>query len=338
MVPAMVAIVPVRPTRRMRLLPESAIRKPPSGVAVSPRGGVELGRDREAAVAGEPARAAGHRDDDAVRRDGADAVVAGVGDEHGAVRQGTATSVGQSRSAAVAGPPSPKKPRQCGARDRGDDPVRRHAPDHVVAGVGDEHRAVGGDRHALRAVELGGDRGAAVAVEARDGAGHGRDGPVGARAPRASATASAARAGMSRRVRKDMRGSVARSPPAVCRAYDAPRVRSVTSLLSPGACVTSTAAGRFPGGRRAIAAPSSASSSWVPGRWTGSSASPSTRATRSAARARRRRAWSWSASTTAAWTPCDALALRPQRPGAAHRPPGRRRTEGDRLRHPALRS
>ena len=316
---------PVRSTRRMRLLPESAIRKEPSGVGVSPRGVSSW-----AAIARPPSPESPRVLPATVMMvpSGAilpDAVVAGVGDEHAAVRErrdrGRGVEVRGRRRAAVA-----REARGDGARDRGDDPVR--AP---PAGP----RCCGCRRSSV-------EPSAAIATPCEPSSWASTAGPPSPAKPgtvpatvvivpsaacaTGIRTASAAMAGMSRRVRKDMRGSVARSPPAVCRACDAPRVRPVTSLLSPGACVTSTAHGPCCWRASPRSPPSWASSSWAPERWTGSSAAPSTRATRRAAartppserdRGRRRRPQHG--------RPQDALALRPQRPGAAHRPPGRRR-------------
>ena len=98
-VPATRVITPPADTFRTLLLEKSAIKKPPSAVAATPVGLVELGVGGRAIVAG--------------------------------AARGT------------------------GSGDAGDHPIRRHLPHHVVAGVGDQEPAVGGHRHPDRAVELG---------------------------------------------------------------------------------------------------------------------------------------------------------------------------------------
>jgi hypothetical protein len=154
--PATVVMIPLVLTRRMRLLPVSAIRNEPSGkggdvargVERSPGGGVPVAPKARPAVSGD-------RGDHAGRADAADAVVAGVGDEEAAVGGGgdAARTVqshrGVRRGQRVAREPA-RRVSGTGTGDRADGARVVDAPDPVVGGVGDQVRRGAADEGHVR--------------------------------------------------------------------------------------------------------------------------------------------------------------------------------------------
>src|SRR4051795_12666244 len=149
-------------------------------------GRAEQGRGRGAPVAGEAGRgAAGHGQDQSASGDQADPVVAGVGDEEGAVGQHRHVARLVERGAG-GGVPVAAEPGGAVAGDGRDRAGGVDAPDAVVAGVGDEEASVNRGRDAARRVQAGGRVGGGKRVageaphraRARPGPGDGRDGAV----------------------------------------------------------------------------------------------------------------------------------------------------------------
>ncbi len=130
-------------------------------------------RPRAVRIAGQ--RAAGQRRDLAIRRDRADAVVVGVGDDHAprAVHRHAHRPVELRLRAGAVAPA-----RHAGAGQRRHDAVGRHLADRVVAGVGDVEIARRVQRQARRRVEAR--RGALPVPEAFGAAGERGDTAVGA--------------------------------------------------------------------------------------------------------------------------------------------------------------
>src|SRR5207253_1188676 len=144
--------------------------------------GLELGGGRQAVVAEEAGSAgAGDRADVPARRDLADAVVVGVGNEK--VTRGVDGDTGRGRQLyARGGAPVAAEAGTPGAGGGRDDPGRRRdLTDAVVIRVRDEEVARGVDRDTRRGLELGAGGGAAVVDRVTPAAGDRRDDPAPSR-------------------------------------------------------------------------------------------------------------------------------------------------------------